>query len=141
MPVNFDVGFKVSGPIFDKGLINDIQKVVNNGLQEIAQIEGANKVKEQLWGPPASAYYSSPRSAKHGAHTRYLRRGVGAQLQGDNVIVVDAGKSRYGGDVNYAVKVEKMYHMYEKTRAHIERNKSSLFDKYILPDVMRIIKK
>ena len=140
MPSDIGVGFKFDGPLFNPNLPSEMYQLVNHGLQELATIEGANRVKEQLYGPPAHLYSQSTRAERHGAHTRVLRRGLGATVESDNVIVVDAGKGFYGADVQYAPKVEKLYGMYKKTRNYLEANKDSLTEKYIMPDVIKVMK-
>ena len=40
------VGFNVSGPMFEQGLVKEVQHVVNSGLLEYALIEGMNRVKD-----------------------------------------------------------------------------------------------
>jgi hypothetical protein len=88
-------------------------------------LEGANKVKDQLYGPPASQYWKAPRASKHGAHTRDLKRRVAASQPSDNLAVFDAG------GVHYAPKVEALYGMFEKATNAINRDKAALYHKYI----------
>ena len=139
MPDKLGVGFTFEGPLFNPNLPSEIYQLFNHGLQELATIEGANRVKNQLYGPPAHLYSQSTKAERHGAHTRVLRRGVGATVQSDNVIVVDAGEGFYGADVQYAPKVEKLYGMYKKTHQYLEANKDSLTEKYIMPDVLKVM--
>ena len=88
-------------------------------------MEGANKVKDQLWGPPASQYWKSSKSERHGAHTRDLKRRVAASQPSDNLAVFDAG------GLHYAPKIEALYNMFEKATAEINRNKAALYHQYI----------
>ena len=53
MPDKLGVGFTFEGPLFNPNLPSEIYQLVNHGLQELATIEGANRVKNQLYGPPA----------------------------------------------------------------------------------------
>ena len=136
----FGVGFTFKGPVFDPRLPDIMAEVINTGMQEIATIEGANRVKVQLWGPPAHLYAQSTRSQRHGAHTRTLRRGVGATVVSDNEIKVGAGEGFYGADLQYATKVEKLYGMYKKTYEYLQANRVQLTEKYILPDIIKVLK-
>jgi hypothetical protein len=83
------VGFDVKGPLFDPGLVKEVQEVINTGLVELATIEGSNKVKDQLY-------------PGHGRITANLRNHVGAALVKDNVVRVDAGETLLGKDIVYA---------------------------------------
>jgi len=121
----FGVHFEVTGPVFDGSGLRVMQGIINRGLEDMAILEGANKVKDQLYGPPASQYWQSSRSERHGAHTRDLKRRVGAALLRDNVAVFNAG------GVNYAEKVEALYHMFENATNAINRDKAALYHKYI----------
>jgi hypothetical protein len=127
----FNVHFEITGPVFDGSGLRVMQGIVNRGLLDIALLEGANKVKDQLYGPPASQYWKSDKSQRHGAHTRDLKRRVGVKLIRDNLAVFDAGKYSHGQSIHYAEKVEGLYHMFEKAAEKIERNKGALLDKHI----------
>jgi hypothetical protein len=127
----FDTKFVVTGPVFDGSGLQVMQGIINRGLLDIAILEGANKVKDQLYGPPASQYSTAPRSAKHGAHTRDLKRRVGAVLLRDNVAVFDAGKYSHGESIIYAERIEGLYHMFENATNAINRDKPQLYHKYI----------
>ena len=121
----FGVHFEITGPVFDGSGLRVMQGIINRGLFDIAVLEGANKVKDQLYGPPASQYWKSKPADRHGAHTRDLKRRVAASQPSDNLAVFDAG------GIPYAPKVEALYHMFEKATAAINRDKASLYHKYI----------
>jgi len=121
----FGVHFEVTGPVFDGSGLKVMQGIINRGLFDIAVLEGANKVKDQLWGPPASQYWKSKPADRHGAHTRDLKRRVAASQPSDNLAIFDAG------GVHYAPKVEAMYHMFENATNAINRDKAALYHKYI----------
>jgi len=121
----FGVHFEVTGPVFDGTGLRVMQGIINRGLSDIATLEGANKVKDQLYGPPASQYWKAPRASKHGAHTRDLKRRVAASQPSDNLAVFNAG------GVEYAPKVEALYHMFENATNAINRDKAALYHKYI----------
>ena len=121
----FGVHFEVTGPVFDGTGLRAMQGIVNRGLLDIATLEGANKVKDQLYGPPASQYWKADPKTRHGAHTRDLKRRVAASQPSDNLAVFDAG------GIPYAPKVEALYHMFEKATQAINRDKANLYHKYI----------
>ena len=121
----FGVHFEVTGPVFDGSGLRVMQGIINRGLFDIAVLEGANKVKDQLWGPPASQYWKSDKSQRHGAKSRDLKRRVAASQPSDNLAIFDAG------GVHYAPKIEALYGMFEKATAAIERDKAALYHKYI----------
>ena len=135
---------KLKGPLFDapRQISLGIQEAVDRGLLDIAQFEGANKVKEQLWGPPASQYDQADRSEKHGAKTRNLRNHIGAKMV-NHVAQFDAGETLAAGGRNlvYANWVEgisprnqsstfKGYKMFKNAYEHIDNN-PKLYEKYI----------
>jgi hypothetical protein len=135
---------KLNGPLFDtpRQFSLGLQEAVDRGLLDIAQFEGANVVKEQLWGPPASQYDTAPRSAKHGAKTRVLRNHIGAKMT-DHVAQFDAGETLAadGRNLVYASWVEgisarnqsssfKGYGMFKNAYEHIDNN-PKLYEKYI----------
>ena len=121
----FNVHFEVTGPVFAGSGLRVMQGIINRGLFAIAVLEGANKVKDQLYGPPASQYWKAPRASKHGAHTRDLKRRVAASQPSDNLAIFNAG------GVEYAEKVEALYHMFENATNAINRDKAALYHKYI----------
>ena len=121
----FGVHFEVTGPVFDGTGLRVMQGIINRGLFDIAVLEGANKVKDQLYGPPASQYWKADPKTRHGAKSRDLKRRVAASQPSDNLAVFNAG------GVNYAPKIEGLYGMFEKATQEIERNKGALLDKYI----------
>ncbi len=121
----FGVHFEVTGPVFDGSGLRVMQGIINRGLFDIATLEGANKVKDQLYGPPASQYWKSDKSQRHGAKSRDLKRRVAASQPSDNLAVFNAG------GLDYAPKIEALYGMFEKATAAIERDKAALYHKYI----------
>jgi len=128
----FGTKIEITGPIFDGSGLKVMQGVVNRGLRDLAVFEGANKVSDQLYGPPAHLYWQSTKAERHGAHTRTLKRAIGVRVPGDNVVVVDAfSNNRSGKPINYADKVEQQYGMFAKTSREIEQNKGELLHKYI----------
>ena len=121
----FGVHFEVTGPVFDGSGLRVMQGIINRGLFDIATLEGANKVKDQLYGPPASQYWKSDKSQRHGAKSRDLKRRVAASQPSDNLAIFNAG------GIHYAPKIEALYGMFEKATAAIERDKAALYHKYI----------
>jgi len=121
----FGVHFEVTGPVFDGSGLKVMQGIINRGLSDIATLEGANKVKDQLYGPPASQYWKADPKTRHGAKSRDLKRRVAASQPSDNLAVFNAG------GVNYAPKIEGLYGMFAKATAAIERDKAALYHKYI----------
>ena len=121
----FGVHFEVTGPVFDGSGLKVMQGIINRGLSDIATLEGANKVKDQLYGPPASQYWKADPKTRHGAKSRALKRRVAASQPSDNLAVFDAG------GVHYAPKIEAMYHMFENATNAINRDKAALYHKYI----------
>ena len=131
MAAPFGTKIEVTGPVFDGSGLRVMQGIVNRGLLDLATIEGANKVSDQLWGPPAHLYWQSKPADRHGAHTRVLKRAIFAHHIRDNVAEVNAKGPRNNVDLQYAGKVEARYHMFEKVTNAINRNKAALQDKYI----------
>jgi len=124
--VGFDI--KQTGPLFAEDMPQNLLEAVNSGLLELALIEGSNDVKDQLY-------------EGHGFVTGNLKNHIGADLVDDLVAQVDAGKNRYGANLEYAAWIEgigsrnprsrfKGYHMFENTRKRIEGN-TKMWDKYI----------
>ena len=131
MAAPFGTKIEITGPVFDGSGLRVMQGIVNRGLLDLATIEGANKVSDELWGPPAHLYWQSKEADRHGAHTRVLKRAIFAHQIRDNVAEVNAKGPRNNVDLVYAVKVEARYHMFEKVTNAINRNKAALLDKYI----------
>jgi hypothetical protein len=124
------VGFEIkqTGPLFDKDMPQNLIEAVNSGLLELALIEGSNNVKDQLY-------------EGHGFVTGNLKNHIGADLVGDLVAQVDAGRNRYGANLVYAAWIEgvgkrnprsrfKGYQMFENARKRMDGNQA-MFDKYI----------
>jgi hypothetical protein len=123
--------FKVKGPIFSTTASDNMVKAVNRGLLDLVIIEGSNRVKEDLWGPTsAEAYKKSTPSQRHGAKTRTLKRAVLGSVPEDGIGQIDAGENQYGANLNYAIKVERLYGMFQKAYDHINNN-PKLYEKYI----------
>ena len=122
--------FKMNGPMFETptqvGL--GFAEAVNRGLLDLATIEGANRVKEQLY-------------PGHGRITANLRNHIGASIVRDYVSQVDAGEARYGANLIYSSWVEgiskrnktsvfKGYGMFQNAYDHINNN-PKLYEDYI----------
>ena len=134
--------FKVKGPMFESGtqISLGFAEAVNRGLLDLAQFEGANKVKEQLWGPTSNeAYKKSTPSQRHGAKTRNLRTHIGASVTKDYEAQVDAGAHLLGANIIYSSWVEgissrnkkfKGYGMFKNAYDDINNN-PKLYDQYI----------
>ena len=121
----FGVHFEVTGPVFDGSGLRVMLGIINRGLFDIATLEGANKVKDQLYGPPASQYWKADPKTRHGAKSRDLKRRVAASQPSDNLAVFNAG------GIHYAPKIEGLYGMFEKATTAINRDKAALYHKYI----------
>ena len=124
--VGFDI--KQTGPLFAEDMPRNLLEAVNSGLLELALIEGSNDVKDQLY-------------EGHGFVTGNLKNHIGADLVDDLVAQVDAGKNRYGANLEYAAWIEgigsrnprsrfKGYRMFENTRKRIEGN-PKMWESYI----------
>jgi len=122
--------FKMKGPVFEKPtqISLGFAEAVNRGLLDLATIEGANKVKEQLY-------------PGHGRITANLRSHIGASIVRDYISQVDAGEARYGANLIYSNWVEgissrnktsvfKGYGMFAEAYDHINNN-PKLYDEYI----------
>ena len=122
---------KLNGPLFDapRQISLGLQEAVDRGLLDIAQFEGANKVKEQLY-------------PGHGRVTGNLRNHIGAKMT-DHVAQFDAGETLAadGRNLVYASWVEgirarnqsssfKGYKMFQNAYDHIDNN-PKLYEKYI----------
>ena len=113
----FNVKFEVEGPVLGADVPKVMQGIINRGLLDLATIEGSNHVKDQLY-------------PGHGRITGNLRSHVGANLISDNKAVVDAGEARYGENLVYAKRVERLYGMFAKTRARLQ-SAPGLYQQYI----------
>jgi len=122
---------KLKGPIFDTPtqVSLGMREAVDRGLLDLAQFEGANKVKEQLY-------------PGHGRISAVLRNHIGAKIT-DGVAQFDAGETLAddGRNLVYANWVEgidkrnktsvfKGYHMFAKAHEHINNN-PKLYEQYI----------
>jgi hypothetical protein len=122
---------KLNGPMFDtpSQISLGFQAAVNQGLTDLAQFEGANKVKEQL-------------EPGHGRVIGKLRGQIGASLVRDNVAQFDAGETQHGRNLVYSNWVEGIddrnrarpgfpgWHMFRNAYDHISNN-PALYNKYI----------
>ena len=128
----FGTKITITGPVFDGSGLRVMREVVNRGIRDLAVFEGANKVSDELWGPPAHLYSKSKEADRHGAHTRVLKRSIGVRVENDNEAIVDAfSNNKSGKRLIYALKVEKQYGMFAKIAREIEQNKGELLQKYI----------
>ena len=128
----FGTKIEITGPIFDGSGLQVMREVVNSALRDLAVFEGANKVSDELYGPPAHLYWQSKPADRHGAHTRTLKRAIGVRIENDNTVIVDAfSNSESGRPIHYASKVEQKYGMFAKIARQIEQNKGELLHKYI----------
>jgi hypothetical protein len=122
--------FKIKGPMFESGtqITQGFAEAVNRGLLDMAQIEGANKVKDELY-------------PGHGRITANLRNHIGASVTKDYEAQVDAGAHHLGANIIYSSWVEgissrnkksvfKGYGMFKNAYDHINNN-PALYDKYI----------
>ena len=122
---------KLNGPVFDapRQISLGIREAVDRGLLDLAQFEGANKVKEQLY-------------PEHGRISADLRNHIGAKMV-NHVAQFDAGETLAadGRNLVYASWVEgisarnqsssfKGYKMFKNAYDHIDNN-PKLYEKYI----------
>ena len=119
---------KISGRITESGLPKDIEAKVADALIEIAELEGVQHVRDQLY-------------PGHGYVTGRLFRSISSALTDSLRVQIDAGKHRYGKNLSYAAWVEgtskknmrasfKGYGMFKKTLDHLSQGKNT-FKKYI----------
>jgi hypothetical protein len=134
---------KLKGPLFTPSDIlgtetNPLQAAVNRGLTDLAQFEGANRVKEQL-------------TPGHGRKSGKLRGQIFAGLLDDNLAQFDAGETQHGRNLIYSGWVEgidkrnktsvfKGYGMFKEAHAHIDNNQA-LYDKYIGDAILEALDK
>ena len=118
-PVVMTTTMKINGPMFDDEtqISLGFAEAVNRGLQDLAQFEGANKVKEDLY-------------PGHGRITGNLRSHIGASVTKDYVAQIDAGAALYGENLFYSMKIENRYGMFKKVYEDINNN-PELYDQYI----------
>jgi len=123
--------FKLHGPMFKKPaqISMGFQAAVNRGLLDLAQFEGANRVKQQL-------------EPGHGRITGNLRNHISASLVRDNLAQFDAGETRYGTNLVYSNWVEGIdkrnrarpgfpgWHMFQKAHDRLDNN-PALYNQYI----------
>ena len=123
---------KLNGPVFDapRQFSLGLREAVDRGLLDLAQFEGANKVKEQLY-------------PGHGRITANLRNHIGAKMR-DHVAQFDAGETlaEDGQNLVYANWVEGIdkrnraspgfpgWHMFKKAHEHLDNN-PELYNQYI----------
>ena len=130
--VDLTTTVKLNGPVFDapRQFSLGLQEAVDRGLLDLAQFEGANRVKEQLY-------------PGHGRVTGNLRNHIGAKMR-DHVAQFDAGETLAEGGRNlvYANWVEGIdkrnrarpgfpgWHMFQKAYDHLDNN-PELYNQYI----------
>ena len=124
----------LKGPLFTPGDVlgmekNPLQAAVNRGLTDLAQFEGANRVKEHL-------------EPGHGRKSGKLRGHIFGGFISDNLARFDAGETQHGTNLVYSDWVEGIdkrnrprpgfpgYQMFQEAYEDIEGNQA-LFDKYI----------
>jgi len=133
--INVTIETQITGKIADPTLVAQVESAINDGLIELAQIEGANKVKDQLY-------------PGHGRVTGNLRNHIGSGLRSTLVAQVDAGAMRYGSNLVYAAWVEgvstrnkssrfKGYGMFRKMRERLASNKKA-WEEYIGRAIMKV---
>ena len=122
--------FKMLGPLFGKNASQDLIEATNRGLLDLATIEGANKVLDQLY-------------PGHGRVIGELRRHVGAATIRDSVAIIAAGEQQEGRqNLIYSSWVEGIdkrnrprpgfpgYRMFGNVYDHINNN-PKLYEDYI----------
>ena len=128
---------ELKGKIADPRLKDQLKHAINDGLMELAQIEGANVVKNQLY-------------PNHGIETGNLKNRIGSAVVKDYVAQIDAGAHRYGSNLIYANWVEgissrnfqsrfKGYKMFENMFRQLARNEQA-FQRYIGGAIMKVFK-
>tara|TARA_R100000808_G_scaffold3776_4_gene12979 strand:+ start:1694 stop:2071 length:378 start_codon:yes stop_codon:yes gene_type:complete len=111
------VSISVKGPLFRPETDKNVVKAINTGLLELAEIEGSNNVRKQLY-------------PGHGFKTGRLHRSIGAGLISDLNAQFDAGETIHGKNLEYASRIEGYYKMFKNTQEKIKSD-TSIFDKYI----------
>ena len=120
-----EVEIEIKGRIGDVDKMKrDIMKAANDGLLELGLEEAVPKVKDQLY-------------PGHGFVTGALHRSIDASPQGDLVVQVDAGKSRYGSNLRYANKIENRYRMFGNMASAIT---VAMYERYVGNKIMEAVK-
>ena len=131
----FSVTAKLTGKITDPNLNRETKTAIEEGLLEIATIEGQVGVQKQLY-------------PGHGFVTGNLFKHIGSALVGPMTAQFDAGQNRYGKNLVYAGWIEgissknkkssfKGYGMFGKTTKAL-KSKTNLWNKYISPRLMKV---
>jgi hypothetical protein len=114
-----------------KGRIKDVDKMkrnilkaANDGLLELGLEEAVPKVKDQLY-------------PGHGFVTGQLHRSIDASPQGDLVVQIDAGKSRYGANLKYANRIENRYKMFGNMASSIT---VAMYERFVGKKIMEAVK-
>ena len=87
------VSISVKGPLFRPETDKNVVKAINTGLLELAEIEGSNNVRKQLY-------------PGHGFKTGRLHRSIGAGLISDLNAQFDAGETIHGKNTYTTVNIQ-----------------------------------
>jgi len=143
------VEISIEGIIISPLLKPKVQGAIEDGVKEIATIEGQANVQSQLYG--TSPYKT--KGQRHGKRTGNLYDHIsthGANVAGAFAAQFDAGAGRYSGrNLVYSYWVEgvsslnarstfKGYRMFRNARKNIESKGSALIDRYIAPRIMKV---
>ena len=124
--MNVTIETELKGKIADPRLKDQLKHAINDGLMELAQIEGANVVKNQLY-------------PSHGFVTGNLKNRIGSAVVKDYVAQIDAGAHRYGSNLIYANWVEGISRMFLNMFRQLGRNEQA-FQRYIGGAIMKVFK-
>tara|TARA_B100000745_G_C20016834_1_gene345637 strand:+ start:123 stop:539 length:417 start_codon:yes stop_codon:yes gene_type:complete len=138
MTLKVDISVQLTGKIADPRLERQVKDAINSGLHELAEIEGANSVRSQLY-------------PGHGFRTGNLKNHINADLVGDFNAQVDAGANRYGSNLIYTNWIEgiskrnaisrfKGYRMFARMFAKLRTNDRA-FQRYVGGAIMRVFNK
>ena len=130
------VEISIEGIIISPLLKPKVQGAIEDGVKEIATIEGQANVQSQLYGG-------------HGKVTGHLYGHIGAAKVGPMTAQFDAGHNRYGRNLVYSYWVEgvstlnarsrfKGYRMFRNAKANITSKGSALIDRYIALRLHRV---
>ena len=134
--LSIEASVELTGKITDSNLWPEIQAALNDGLMELSQIEGANRVKARLTKPG------------RGRVSGNLRDHIGSGQKENLVYQFDAGALRYGRNLIYSYWVEGVssrnpktsfagHRMFGITYERLLANKSA-WRKYIGNAVMKV---
>ena len=138
MTLKVGISVELTGKIADPRLESQIKDAINSGLHELAEIEGANYVRSQLY-------------PGHGFRTGNLKNHINADIVGDFNAQVDAGANRYGSNLVYTNWIEgistrnsissfKGYGMFRKMYGKLRGNDRA-FQRYVGGAIMRLFNK